>query len=73
MDGKCVEHSPTIGCLVCMVLRSRVCTKSMMGVWRIYSPAKDYPEWNAMALSEIISHYRGVALPVGYPANDKCQ
>ena len=55
VDEKCVEHSSTIGRLVFMVLYSRVSTKSMMDVWRIYSPAKDYPVWNAMALSEIIS------------------
>jgi len=69
VDGKCVEHSPTIGCLVCMVLYNRVGTESMMDVWRIYSPAKDCPEWNAMALSEIISHYRGVPLPKDCPVN----
>ena len=39
----------------------------MMGVWRIYSPVKDSPEWSARALSEIISHYRGVDLPDDHP------
>ena len=37
----------------------------MMGVWCIYSSTNDYPEWNTMALSEVISHYRGVPLPEG--------
>ena len=64
-----MDHSPTIGCLVCMVLYNRVDTKSVMGVWRIYSPAKDCPEWDAVALSEIISHYRGAPLPDGCPVN----
>ena len=69
--GKCVEHSPTIRCLVCMVLYNRVGTKSMMYVWRIYPPAEDHPEWNAMPLSEIISHYRGGDIPGGCPVKAK--
>ena len=38
-----------------MVLYNRVDQESMLDVCRIYPPAKDYPEWNAMALSKIIS------------------
>ena len=48
--------------IVCVVLYNRVGEESIMDVGCIYSPAKDYPEWDAMALGEIISHYRGVPL-----------
>ena len=77
--GKCVEHSPTIGCLVYIVLHNRVSTEGMMYVHVVHllfgeaSMAKDHSEWNARTLSKIIRHYRGVELPAGYPVKAKGQ
>ena len=68
-----MEHSPMIWCLVCMVLYNREGHQFMMDVRCIYSSAKDCPEWNAMALSEIISHYRGVVLSDGCPVKAQGQ